>query len=102
MRGRKNWEDDETAYPSGQAYRIDGHRGIAWRAFGWEIETLFDTDTGDTEEQRTGKVVCVMIGDDRRFAFDPEDIHAIEREEYCGVCGQMGCCHDGLDRSEVA
>jgi len=23
------------------------------------------------------------------------------RESYCSVCGQIGCGHDGLDRSEA-
>lgn len=56
----------------------------------------------DEQEQcRTGQVVCVMVGDDRHWAFDPEDVQPLEREEYCGECGQIGCGHDGYDRSEV-
>lgn len=30
--------------------------------------------------------------------YDPEDITPLEREAYCGECGQIGCCHDGLER----
>lgn len=93
-----HWENDETAYPSDSAYQVEGYRGIAWRVFGWETEADEDTEwTGI--ENRTGKLVCVMIGDDRRFTFDPDEVKQIAREEYCGVCGQIGCCHDGLDRA---
>jgi hypothetical protein len=41
-----------------------------------------------------------MVGDDVRFAFDPSDLEPIAREDYCGECGQIGCPHDGLDRSD--
>ncbi len=97
----KNWEDDETKYPSDSAYSVESYPGIAWRVFGWEIERGKWADDDGEEmdiERRTGKLICVMIGDDRRFSFDPEDIKEIKREEYCGVCGQIGCSHDGLER----
>lgn len=54
----------------------------------------------DPDEIRTGRIVCVMVGDDRQFTFDPEDVTPLAREEYCGECGQIGCAHDGLDRTE--
>lgn len=94
---RPHYEPDEAAYPSDQAYRVDGYKGIAWRVYGWHVEATEETD-GEFEE-RTGKVVAVMIGDDRRFLLDPDDVHPIDREAYCGVCGQIGCSHDGLERT---
>ena len=103
------YESDDESFPA-DAYRIDGHGGVAWRVRGWQTEPgeteWYDDDAGEwvyDEEPapvRTGRVVCVMVGDDHRWTFDPEDIHPLEREEYCGVCGQIGCGHDGLDRSE--
>lgn len=45
----------------------------------------------------TGKAVVVMVGDDTRHAVDFEDMSPIEREEYCGGCGQIGCSHDGYE-----
>lgn len=53
----------------------------------------------EVEEVRTGKVVCVMVGDDRRFAFDPDDITPLDDLAYCASCGQIGCEHDGRDRT---
>jgi hypothetical protein len=42
-----------------------------------------------------------MVGDDEHHRLDPDDVTPIQREDYCGSCGQIGCCHDGLDRSEA-
>ena len=42
-----------------------------------------------------------MVGDDRRFTVEPDDVAPMTREDYCGECGQEGCSHDGYDR-EVA
>lgn len=52
----------------------------------------------EPEEHRTGMIVARMVGDDRDFVLDQGDIRQLEREEYCGSCGQIGCTHDGLDR----
>ena len=94
------WEDDDATF-SAEAYTVDGYDGVAWRVFGWETQPDDDTEwTGI--EVRTGKVLAVMIGDDRRFAFDPEELHPLNREEYCSECGQIGCTHDGLNRSDAA
>jgi len=92
-----DYERDDKAF-SADAYTVDCFEGIAWDVLGWETEPTEETEwTGYAE--KTGRVVAVMIGDDRHFVFEPEDIHPLEREEYCGVCGQIGCCHDGLDRT---
>jgi hypothetical protein len=56
---------------------------MCWAEGDYSIET--DTD----------RVVAVMIGDDREFTFDVEDLTALDRDEFCGECGQIGCGHDG-------
>lgn len=96
----KNWEEDNAAWPNEtpdgehQAYHIRNYDGIAWNVYGWETKPDEETEwTG--QRIRTGKVICVMVGDDRRFAIDPKDISPLKREEFCGICGQIGCCHDG-------
>lgn len=53
------------------------------------------TYSDEPEYERTGEIVAVMVGDDRRFTFDLNEISPLEREEYCGECGQIGCSHDG-------
>ena len=91
-----HYETDDAAF-SADAYRVAGYNDIAWYVLGWETEPDQDTEwTG--YEVRTGFVLCVMVGDDRHFAIDPDDLEPLEREEYCGECGQIGCCHDGLER----
>lgn len=93
---RLNYEPDDKTFDA-DAYRVDRSDGVAWHVLGWETEPDEDTEWSGYEV-RTGQVVCIMIGDDHHFAIDPEEIHPIDREEYCGGCGQMGCEHDGYDR----
>jgi hypothetical protein len=86
---KSNYEEDESSF-SADAYTVDGYKGIAFRCLGWELETNEDGD-----EERTGKVVCRMVGDDRHHVVDRDEIKPLAREEFCGVCGQIGCHHDG-------
>lgn len=76
-----------------KAYKIDGWRGIAWSIYGWETEPDEDTDWSG-QERRTGNLVAVMIGDDRHFSVRPEEVTLLDRDQYCSVCGQIGCHHN--------
>lgn len=97
-RGKRHYETDKPdPYPD--AVRIAGHPGIAWYVLGWETEPNEDTEWSGYED-RTGRLVCVMVGDDRHWTFDPEDITPLDRSEYCGECGQIGCSHDGYPRED--
>ena len=99
-RRKPTYEADSESF-SAEAYRVKGYEGIAWRVYGWE--TVPDEDTEWTGiNTPTGRVVARMIGDDRLFTFEPDEIEPLEREEYCSECGQIGCTHDGLDRSDAA
>lgn len=94
------YEEDATSFPE-EAYgekNYDGS-GAAWHVLGWEVKPDEDTDwTGI--KVRTGKVVAVMIGDDRRFTFEEGDLTPLAREDYCGSCGQVGCQADGYPREK--
>ena len=92
----EQYESDDAKF-SADAYTVDRYDGIAWRVLGWEVEPDEDTEWSGYQV-RTGRVVARMIGDDRNFSFDPVEVTPLEREAYCGECGQIGCCHDGLDR----
>ena len=94
---RTGYECDDATF-SADAYAVDGHKGIAWAVLGWETEPDEDTEWSGYEV-RTGKVVAVMIGDDRRFSVEFDDVHPLDRKAYCGECGQVGCFHDGLQRA---
>lgn len=97
MKRGKHYEEAEEY--QADAYTVEGYRGIAWYVLGWETEPDEDTDwTG--MEVRTGKLVCRMVGDDRYFTFDPDEVTPLDREAYCGICGQIGCRCDGLPRDE--
>ena len=67
---------------------------MAFYVLGWETEPTEDTEW-DGIEVRTGKVIAVMVGDDYKHRVEESDLSRIEREEYCGSCGQIGCHGDG-------
>ena len=93
-----HYEYDDQAFPAA-AYKVTGYQGVAFYVRGWE--TIPDEDTEwSGDERRTGQVVVTMIGDDRRIVVDHEDLAPIDRADCCSVCGQLGCAHDGLDRSD--
>lgn len=49
---------------------------------------------GSFAEGTTGRVIVTMVGDDGKHRVDPEDCFPLERSEWCGQCGQIGCYHD--------
>lgn len=79
------------------SFRIGGWPAVAVRILGWETEPDADTEWTGIEE-RTGKVVAVIVGDDKKHSVDPDDLIELKRKDYCGECGQIGCQHDRLDR----
>ncbi len=95
---RPNYEVDDKTFPA-EAYTVAGrsNRGIAWRVYGWETQPDEETEWSGYES-RTGRVVCVMVGDDRRFTFDPDELTPLNDLDYCASCGQVGCSHDGRER----
>lgn len=96
---RVHFEADDQAFPA-DAYRVHGWgEGIAFYVRGWETEPDADTEWSGYEV-RTGSVVVTMIGDDARHVVDPEDLTPLDRRDYCGECGQIGCTCDGYDRTE--
>lgn len=104
MTRRLNYETDDAAFPA-EAYTARGYRGVAWRVYGWELEPEAGEDgdgwplAWDGESlQRTGRAVCVMVGDDRRFTFDPAELAPLDPRAYCAACGQVGCTHDARER----
>jgi len=85
-----------TEYPNG-AYRVHGASGVACRVLGWEVQPDEDTVWTGIEE-RTGRLVVVMVGDDHRWSVGPDDVSPIDDLEYCAECGQLGCTADGRER----
>jgi hypothetical protein len=86
---RPNYEQDDATFGA-DAYKVSGYQGIAWHVLGWETEPDKDTEWSGYEN-RTGKIVAVMVGDDRKFVFDQGDITPLESGQYCPSCGQTGC-----------
>lgn len=97
-------------------YEVQGWPGVAVWIDGWEkrwepyTALVQDPDTGEEWEEETfegewvddvgGMLRVVMVGDDHRHLVDPDDLAPLNREDYCGECGQVGCAHDGIERSD--
>jgi len=62
---------------------FDAYEGVAFR--------IVRDNNEDT-------VVAIMVGDDREFYMNRIDVITVDRESFCGECGQVGCYHDSLDR----
>jgi hypothetical protein len=78
------------------AYRAEGWgAGIAWRKIGFHTFKDEDYEWSGIEVVDTSKVDAHMIGDDKVFTFDVEDLIPIEDDEYCSECGQIGCTANG-------
>lgn len=95
--GRRHYED-ATEYPA-DAYTVSGWgAGIAFYVLGWETEPDDDTEWSG-QETRTGRLIVCMVGDDALHSVDPEDVSELAEDAYCHECGQVGCTHDGRERS---
>lgn len=46
----------------------------------------------------TGRVAVRMLGDDHIIYAEPEELSTLDRDDFCGACGQIGCPHDGRQR----
>lgn len=80
-------------------YTVDGWDGIAFYLRGYVEEPDADTEwTGLLVTDRE-RVRAVMVGDDREHIVDVSDLTKLGEDDYCHVCGQIGCEHDGRERS---
>jgi hypothetical protein len=99
---------DDVTRNDDDRFSVSGYSGVAFYVLRRDVEHRFieslfvDDETGDewwdvaddeseTEEIETGNVVVVMVGDDREFVVDPDDLTLIADDEYCSGCGQIGC-----------
>lgn len=60
----------------GKMVKVEGYNGVAWSV---------------VEDDGSGFAVCVMIGDDRRFVHDRNELTVLDEDEFCDGCGQLGC-----------
>lgn len=83
-------------------YKVENMPGVAWRLRGYLTQVVVNSeyDTGDdvwyydTEEVENYDVVIgVMVGDDRRYELDVDELTIINEDDYCLSCGQIGCGH---------
>lgn len=103
-------EKDGCAKCTADGLKVKGYRGVAFWAAGHPItrgeEWVPDPEAPEggfweaTETLETGQLVAIMYGDNRRHVIDADDAEPIQREAFCGECGQTGCTHDGLTRRD--
>lgn len=85
-----------------KAYRHASHHGIAWRIDGFVMESVLvhdycEDDDGNAsyaeweEVASESQVRAHMVGDDKEWILDIDDLQELDEEDYCGSCGQIGC-----------
>lgn len=57
--------------------------GVAWSVCYWDVDWDVPFET----------VNCIMVGDDRKFEFDIDDLDVLDFDKFCSGCGQIGCAH---------
>ncbi len=90
-------------------YTVRGWKGIAFRISGFprrfepytalaideETGEEYEADTGEGEwieqDSSCGRVVVVMVGDNRKHEVDVEDLTPLAEDAWCSDCGQVGC-----------
>lgn len=85
---------------------VKGYSGVAFWLDDWakevkdEMFSFIDDETGEVfwgwdevEVVSDSMVECYMIGDDRKFVVDIQDLTPININDFCGSCGQIGCGH---------
>lgn len=70
-------------------------KGIAWYSLGPVMVRDEDFEWTGIEEEHPTMVRMVMVGDDRVFEIDKDDLTELDESEYCSECGQVGCTADG-------
>ena len=68
--------------------------GIAFHVDRPHVEDLYYPDQDEYESVTVAGVWdCHMVGDDRTFVIDEEDMTIIDEDEFCRSCGQIECGH---------
>lgn len=75
-------------------YRVSGYGGIAWHVTGYETSRDEDYEWSGCEIVNYDRVTAIMVGDDRKFGFDIDELEKIDEESFCRDCGQIGCGHN--------
>lgn len=111
---------NEKPFDFNAVYTVHGYGGIAWHAYRYaqrEIPESWTFDCIDPEAHiydddhssacyiynepemvdDTDQVVCIMVGDDREFVFDIDDLTEINEDDYCPGCGAVPSCYGPND-----
>jgi len=80
-------------------YRVHGYGAVAFYLLGYETTRDEDYEWTGIEDENRDRVRAVMVGDDYVWMIDVEDLAVLDEDDYCHECGQIGCAHDGRDRS---
>lgn len=113
-----DWADDAAVLDGldmDARYSVAGSGGVAWYLRGyaieWTEEEWIHDGEGDPDDESSylvnepeeienrQMVRAVMVGDDREHLIDVDDLTMLDEDDYCHVCGQIGCGHDGRERN---
>ena len=98
----------DTPIDFGAKYSVEGYDGVAFYLLG-HVETCVQTEIlvahdeegypiyvlGQEDIVEEQLVRAVMVGDDKEYWIDVDDLTKLDDDDYCSSCGQIGCGHDG-------
>lgn len=76
------------------AYRVENYGGIAWRINKYVEIRDEDYEWTGIAKVDESRVEMHMIGDDTSFTFEVIELTVLDEDDYCSVCGQIGCRHN--------
>lgn len=78
----------------GDSVKVRGWPGIAFTFRGHPLIHCLDEDGVYPEKlEDPDRAIVVMVGDDRKWNVEMDDLTLLPPEKFCGVCGQIGCLH---------
>jgi len=71
-------------------YQVKDSEGIAYYLKGYK--QVWDAEYGEYFPDED-YVIAVMVGDDREWTIDVDDLIPLDEDGFCRECGQVGCMH---------
>lgn len=87
MDGQKN----EVEFDFDAKYTTEDYGGVAFYVTGYEKIRDEDYEWSGIEYENKERVTCIMVGDDRVFTYEVDQLTKISEDDYCPECGQIGC-----------
>lgn len=99
---------DDLPFGPGSYVRVKSRPGIAFYIYDWykterisgfidwDERSDFESDFVETSREEIvdkTRAIVTMVGDDKEWVVDTDELEPLSDEDFCGECGQIGCQH---------